>query len=113
MINMNRLKFWSILALGASLWLPVSPLQAGKLYKWVDETGQVRYGDHIPAKYAKKSNETLNTQGVVVDSKAALKSAEQRAEEQRLAEMYRQKGLPALPKRTSGSHIAGHVHQRG
>jgi hypothetical protein len=69
------------------LWLSAPCLQAGKLYKWVDETGQVRYGDRIPPEYAKKSNETLNKQGVVIDTKAAAKTKQQIAEEKRLARL--------------------------
>lgn len=60
--------------------------QAGKLYKWVDENGQIRYGDRIPPQYARKSNETLNQQGVTVDHKEAAKTPEQIAAEQRLEE---------------------------
>ncbi len=82
-----RSKRWSALALCATLSLPVAPLHAGKLYKWIDENGQVRYGDRIPPQYAKKSNETLNDQGIVVETKAAAKTREQLAEEQRLAEI--------------------------
>jgi len=73
MSTFSRIKYWSALALCTSLWLSVPSLQAGKLYKWVDEDGQTRYGDRIPPQYAKKSNETLNKQGVVVGSKARLK----------------------------------------
>jgi len=57
---------------------------AGKLYKWVDEHGQVRYGDRIPPQYAKKSHETLNDEGIVVDYKAAAKTRDQLAKEERL-----------------------------
>lgn len=78
---------WFTLALCAALWLPVSSLHAGKLYKWIDENGQVRYGDRIPPQYAKKSNKTLNSQGVVVQTKAAAKTREQIAEEQRQKEL--------------------------
>jgi hypothetical protein len=82
----SRIKYWSALALCTSLWLSVPSLHAGKLYKWVDDSGQTRYGDRIPPQYAKKSNETLNKQGVVVGSKAAAKTREQIAAEQQLAE---------------------------
>ena len=85
MSTISRIKTWSALALCTSLWLSVPTLHAGKLYKWVDENGQTRYGDRIPPQYAKKSNKTLNKQGVVVESKAAAKTQEQIAEEQRLA----------------------------
>ena len=84
MARFNRLL---TLALCTVLWLPVTTLQAGKLYKWIDENGQIRYGDRIPPQYAKKSNKTLNNQGVVVETKAAAKTREQIAEEQRLKEL--------------------------
>jgi len=86
MSTISRIKCRSALALCASLWLSVPSLHAGKLYKWVDENGQIRYGDRVPPQYAKKSNETLNKQGVVVESKAAAKTSEQIAEERKLAE---------------------------
>jgi hypothetical protein len=63
----------------------VSGAHAGRLYKWVDENGRVRYGDRLPPEYAKKRNEVLNSQGVVVETKAAQKTPEQLAEERRLA----------------------------
>jgi len=56
---------------------------AGKLYKWIDENGRVRYGDSIPPQYARKSNETLNDQGIVVEQKAAAKTPAQIAAEER------------------------------
>ncbi len=62
-------------------------LQAG-LNKWVDENGQVHYGDRVPTKYLKKEREVLNDQGVVVKKYKARLSREdllnrqkQRAEE--------------------------------
>jgi len=87
MSTISRIKYWSALALCTSLWLPAPSLHAGKLFKWVDENGQTRYGDRIPPQYAKKSNETLNSQGVVVESKAAAKTREQLAAEQQLAKV--------------------------
>jgi len=83
-MNMRTLKRFITVILCALLWLHGGNAQAGKLYKWVDENGRVRYGDSIPPQYAKKSNETLNNQGVVVNHKAAAKTREQRAEEERL-----------------------------
>jgi hypothetical protein len=90
-MNMKtRLNFISVSFLCISLSMAVPPVQAGKLYKWIDENGQVRYGDKIPPQYAKDSNQTLNSQGVVVETKAAAKTPEQIAEEQRLAELEKQ-----------------------
>ncbi len=73
------------LALSSVLCLPTLPSHAGKLYKWVDDTGQIRYGDRIPPQYAKKKNETLSDQGIVVETKVAAKTPEQIAEEKRQA----------------------------
>ena len=87
MSTILRLEHWSALALCTLLLIPLSSVHAGKLYKWVDEHGQIRYGDRIPPQYAKKSNETLNKQGVVVDKRAAAKTKEQIAEERRLAKL--------------------------
>jgi hypothetical protein len=72
------------LVLAALLAAPALTAQAAKLYKWVDENGQVRYGDSIPPQYARKSNETLNRQGIVVNRKAAAKTPEQIAEQERI-----------------------------
>jgi hypothetical protein len=87
MSTLSRIRYFSALTLCTSLWLSAPSLHAGKLYKWVDETGQIRYGDRIPPQYAKKSNQTLNSQGVVVGSKAAAKTSEQLAAEEQLAKV--------------------------
>jgi hypothetical protein len=71
----------------AALWFPGPGVPAGRFYKWVDEHGQVRYGDRLPPKYAKRRNETLNSQGIVVETRAAQKTPEQLAEERRLANL--------------------------
>jgi hypothetical protein len=81
------------LVLCNALWLTTVPSQAGKLYKWVDDTGQIRYGDRIPPKYAKKKNETLSTQGIVLETKAAEKTPEQVAEEERQAALEAEQEL--------------------
>lgn len=81
MKNLSRL---TSLTLSVLIGLSTGPALAGKLYKWVDENGRVRYGDSIPPQYARKSNQTLNEQGVVVGRKAAAKTPEQIAEEARV-----------------------------
>jgi hypothetical protein len=45
-----------------------SPQQQGskKVYRWVDEKGQVHYGDSVPPEYAQQDAEVLNRQGVPV-----------------------------------------------
>jgi hypothetical protein len=73
------------LTLCALITLPSTAAHAAKLYKWVDDAGQVRYGDSIPPQYARKSNETLNDQGIVVNRQDAAKTSEQIAKEERAA----------------------------
>ncbi|NHZ70000.1 MAG: DUF4124 domain-containing protein [Thermotogales bacterium] len=85
MITNFRFKFCITLALSAALGFASLSTHAGKLYKWVDDTGQIRYGDRIPPQYAKKKNETLSDQGIVVETKAAARTPEQYAEEERRA----------------------------
>ena len=77
---------YSRLVLATTLALSFLPAYA-TLYKWIDETGQVRYGDKIPAKYAKRRAETLNQQGIVIETKSAQKTSQQLAEEKRLAKI--------------------------
>ena len=49
------------------------------LYKWTDENGVVRYGDRLPASEAKKRHQTLNSQGMVIDTIEAAKTPEEYA----------------------------------
>lgn len=53
---------------------------AGKLYKWVDEKGQVHYGDSIPPEYAEQGRSELNQQGMTVKTTDGAKTPEQLAE---------------------------------
>ncbi|RJQ47503.1 MAG: DUF4124 domain-containing protein [Gammaproteobacteria bacterium] len=68
----------ALIALGMSL-----SAHAGKLYKWVDEKGQVHYGDSIPPEYAEQGRSELNKQGMTVKKTDAAKTPEQLAEEER------------------------------
>ena len=56
----------------------------GKMYKWVDENGQMHFGDRVPTKYLTKEHDELNDRGMVTKHKQAAKTAEQKAEEERL-----------------------------
>ncbi len=64
---------------------------AHALKKWVDEHGTTHYGDRVPAKYLKQQHQTLNEQGVIVQTQKATKTKEQVAAE----EMQRQKEAEA------------------
>ncbi|HTY49378.1 MAG TPA: DUF4124 domain-containing protein [Steroidobacteraceae bacterium] len=67
----------------AVLWAGGVCLADGKVeaYKWVDEHGEVHYGDSIPPQYAQQATTMLNSQGVAIGHKDALKSAAQLAAE--------------------------------
>jgi hypothetical protein len=41
--------------------------QQKQVYRWVDDRGQVHYGNAVPPEYARTDRERMNRQGVVVD----------------------------------------------
>ena len=53
------------------------PAGAQKLYKWVDENGQVHYGDKVPPEYANQDREILNKQGLAVGHEEGQETAEE------------------------------------
>jgi hypothetical protein len=52
-----------------------------QVYKWVDEKGEVHYGDAVPPQYADQDKTILNSQGVVVGSIPGKRTPEQAAAE--------------------------------
>ena len=64
-----------------------------RLYRWVDETGIVHYGDSVPPEYADVEKQVLNNHGVTVAVVRGKKTAEEIAEENRLTEIRRQEKL--------------------
>lgn len=66
-------------AIAAVVCLTSAVAFAGPLYRWVDENGQVHYGDRIPPRYAKQQRDELNDRGVVVESRERQKTAEEAA----------------------------------
>ena len=74
-----RVSGWvSLVVLGLVVALPVS---AGKLYKWVDEKGNVHYSDRVPPEAAKLAREEKNQDGVTVKEVARAKTQEELAAE--------------------------------
>lgn len=72
------------------LCLSVMPAQA-KLYKWVDENGNVFYSDKIPPKANEGAHEKLNEEGLTIEKKGAAKTAEEIQRERELEELRKQK----------------------
>lgn len=78
---MTRMLIPLMLLLLAGLALPAL---AGKLLKWVDNQGQVHYGDKIPPEYAAQQRSELNKQGVTLKrSEDAARVREEAQEKQR------------------------------
>ncbi len=67
--------------LGAVLSFTSGPAAAGALYKWIDENGQIRYSDRLPASQVRKKHHQLNRQGVVVSTTEEARSEEELAAE--------------------------------
>jgi hypothetical protein len=65
---------FSVLLIATALCLVFNPANAGALYKWIDEDGQIRYSDRLPAAQVKKKHHQLNSQGVVLSTREAAKS---------------------------------------
>lgn len=71
---------------GFSLALAAAPDSGRKLQCWTDEKGQRACGDRVPPQYAKQERQVINSQGMVVGTKARQKTDAEIAEEQRKAE---------------------------
>ena len=65
---------FSVLLIAPALCLVFNLANAGALYKWIDEDGQIRYSDRLPAAQVKKKHHQLNSQGVVLSTREAAKS---------------------------------------
>ena len=85
---------WHKLVIFTGLIVIAVPAYA-ELHKWVDDQGQVHYGDRVPPQYLRKERSVLNEQGVVVEKIDRGKTDEEIAAEkkERLenAESYKQK----------------------
>ena len=80
---------FTLFTLSAVLLACAFPAQA-KMYKWVDENGQIHFGDKIPTEYLVKEHDELNELGVKTRHREAAKTPEQKAEE-RLQEREQKK----------------------
>ena len=84
-----------IVATASILLVPLASMagEGQKLYRWVDANGVVHYGDSVPAKYADAEKQVLNNHGVTVGVVRGKKTAEEIAEDKRIAELRRQARL--------------------
>jgi len=70
-----------------------------KMYKWVDDEGQMHFGDKIPKKYLAKEHDELNEHGMKAKHQKAEKTVEEKAEEKRLKEEREKAQLAEEKKR--------------
>jgi flagellar biosynthesis GTPase FlhF len=80
---MNNIRMPLLVAMAATLVLPVAAFGQAKLYKWTDANGNVHYTDKVPTEAAGRAREELNKQGTVMRRTDAALTAEQRAELER------------------------------
>lgn len=78
-----------VLLLGLALAPQAGAGESKKLYRWVDEKGQVHFGDKLPPQDAKQGRETLNRQGLVTGAVPREPTAEE-LEQQRAAQAARE-----------------------
>jgi hypothetical protein len=69
----------ALVALAAPLGGYAQRAEGPKVYRWVDENGEVHYGDAIPPKYANRDRNVLNSQGVRVGFEEGEVTPEERA----------------------------------
>ena len=64
-----------------------------RVYRWVDENGQIHYGDSIPPEYSDLPKQVLNEHAVTVEHLEGRKTEEQLAAEAKARELEMQKEL--------------------
>lgn len=96
--------------------LLVLPAYSAPLYKWVDETGQIRYSDKLPSKQSSKRFQTMTPSGRILNTKEASKSPEQlkaeRAEKKQREEEARKKAeLAAIQDHHDNVLLMTYTHE--
>jgi hypothetical protein len=81
---------------------PHSGAGEGKLYRWVDNEGNIHYSDHVPPEYSELGHHILNSHGVSVDVVGGEKTADELAELLRQAELKAQLQLEPRDRNISG-----------
>ena len=82
LLHMNNLRY--LLLLPALLCATAA--FGDRTFKWIDNEGQIHYGNRVPPEYAKLERKVINERGRTIKVYDALKTPEQRMEEKQLAE---------------------------
>jgi hypothetical protein len=86
--------------------LAAGPAAAQKLYRWVDENGQVHYGDRIPPQYADQDRDVLNQRGVAVGREEGAETPEEAR-----ARMEQEKAAKAIEERAQRDRMLLQTYQ--
>lgn len=70
----------------AGLVLAASTVAAGKTYRWVDEDGEVHYGDRMPADASRSEHAVIDDSGVVREQQRSADEEDAERERQRASE---------------------------
>ncbi|MCP4433091.1 MAG: DUF4124 domain-containing protein [Gammaproteobacteria bacterium] len=74
----TQCKIKALLLSGLLFFVVYTCASAATLYKWVDENGNIRYSDRLPPSQIMRKRETLNEHGVVIDTREAAQTVEER-----------------------------------
>jgi hypothetical protein len=77
--------------------LVLSAPAAAKVYRWVDENGEVHYSESLPPDFKDKGHDVLSNQGIVLDENQSLTPPPPPPEKNDAGEE-----LPELPRDASG-----------
>jgi hypothetical protein len=88
-----RISAISVVAFLSFLSLAAGAAETERVYKWVDEDGQIHYGDSIPPEFSDLPKQVLNDHGITVDHLEGRKTPEQLAAEKQARELALQKEL--------------------
>ena len=80
--------------------LVAAPAGAQKVYRWVDEDGNVHYTESLPPGFKDTGHDVLNERGIVVDEN--LKLTPQREAEKKDEEQIKAEEAGELPRDSSG-----------
>ncbi|RDH82071.1 MAG: DUF4124 domain-containing protein [endosymbiont of Escarpia spicata] len=86
LIKPSRLLLVTLLSL-ASVSLPVN---AGKLYKWVDESGRVHYSDSMPPEDVRREHTYMDERGLTVNKVGAAKTQEEIEQQEALKRLQKE-----------------------
>ncbi len=102
---MDRVAIKRTLLVALALSLAIAqPALAKKMYRWVDENGNVYFSDQVPPDQVQHKRETLTGKARVIDVLEKAKTAEQMAQQKRL-DSLRKEQEKIIAKQTSNDKV--------